>query len=496
MKNSLISLHLISAVCFIVLGCGFSPLIKIAEKNQVETVKTSESKTQITATNQTTESLTKKEIGFRMVTDGTYIYYSQYENPGLRKLDSTLKNETLLAEENCLYLNLADDWLFYVVPDSGIWQIKTDGTGRQQLLEANDVEWLTLADNRLFYLKKGSLYSVNLSFDGASIQNMEADYGAAAAEDDAVFSESIPVMDVYIESFVIDSNIIFYIARVDNDLKIFRMDLNGEEIKELAGKVGSTIFPYNGRLYYLEEEPTEDELTRNVRICSIDHSGNDRIVHFEELSAGGEFTLSNGLIYFTRYRAGGPENFEGNYLYKLDPVSNEVTGLYENLEISTTLEAAGDIIWLNNYSYETSATTDYLGRADGCPLVSMETLHATAQRSDSLGIYVERYGPGSSHLVLIPGKQSACYKLVRTDGTLVFTKMMEPNSQETVDFPSGRYTLKIAKGDTWLGDEEAFGPGGEYSTTDIFTFKPNGTYKITSGDRGDFSSDSMDGFVK
>lgn len=442
------------------------------------------------------EPNTHQNTGFRMVSDGPYLYYCQYDFPGLRKLNAGLSKEVLLTDEDCRYLTLAGDRLYYFVPESGFWTMKTDGSDREQLGSIGDVDGLIYSEDSLFYLSKGNIFrkEIRQSNDGTPASE---NGNAFAVNEEESYIQSKPVISDYAISFVIDGGYLFYTTRIDNDLKIFRTDLNGEGIKEIADHVGSDIYPWNGQLYYLEEDATGDELKVLTRICSISRDGSDKKILFEELSAGGKFSLSNGIIYFTRYRAGGPDNFEGNYLYRMNTEGGEVTGLYDNYEVSDILQTAGNILWFNNFSYETGATTNYLGSGLGSgTLVAMEGLHASATRSDSLGPYVDIYGPGISHLLLIPGSSSACFKLVRTDGTIEFTKMMQPDTSEKVDFPSGRYTLKIARGDAWLGDEQAFGPAGEYSTTDLFQFKPGMTYEIKSGNRGDFTQDNMEGFVE
>ena len=108
----------------------------------------------------------------------------------------------------------------------------------------------------------------------------------------------------------------------------------------------------------------------------------------------------------------------------------------------------------------------------------------------------EPYGPGTSTLYLsAPDDNSACYRLVRMDGSTEFMVLLSPGEETSRSFPCGRYTLKTAEGDTWISDEEAFGDTGHYSTTDVFTFEAGGSYEISSGTRGDFYSDDAGGFT-
>ena len=107
----------------------------------------------------------------------------------------------------------------------------------------------------------------------------------------------------------------------------------------------------------------------------------------------------------------------------------------------------------------------------------------------------EPYGPGTSELHLSAGSQRTCYRLVRMDGSTEFMELFEPGESKVMSFPCGRYTLKVAKGKTWISDEEAFGSAGSYSTTDVFTFEEGEAYQISSGERGDFHHDDSGGFL-
>ena len=107
----------------------------------------------------------------------------------------------------------------------------------------------------------------------------------------------------------------------------------------------------------------------------------------------------------------------------------------------------------------------------------------------------EPYGPGTSKLILKAGSQSACYRLVRMDGSTEFLILLSPNEKVTQSFPCGRYVLKTAEGETWISDEEAFGPDGKYDSTRIFRFEDGETYYITVGTEGSFHRDSQQGFT-
>ena len=106
------------------------------------------------------------------------------------------------------------------------------------------------------------------------------------------------------------------------------------------------------------------------------------------------------------------------------------------------------------------------------------------------------YGPGESSLYLKAGERPACYRLVRVGGELECEVFVEPgHTNKPVSFPSGRYKLRMAEGDTWISDEEAFGDKGRYSVIDYFNYEEGETYRITeTTDSGNVYSDSAGGF--
>ena len=81
-------------------------------------------------------------------------------------------------------------------------------------------------------------------------------------------------------------------------------------------------------------------------------------------------------------------------------------------------------------------------------------------------------------------------------GELEQEVILEPGQSQTVSFQSGRYKLRVAEGNTWLSDKEAFGEEGKYSVIDYFNYKKGKTYGITeTTDSGNVYKGSAGGFV-
>ena len=120
-----------------------------------------------------------------------------------------------------------------------------------------------------------------------------------------------------------------------------------------------------------------------------------------------------------------------------------------------------------------------------------------AVHTKSVPVSYQGYGPGVSTIQLSAGNLSACYKLMRTDGSLAMEVLLAPNTKTTRTFPSGTYILKSAEGPHWISESQAFGPSGIYSQSISYTFAADYDYEIVSStSHGDFNSDTMAGFVQ
>jgi hypothetical protein len=146
------------------------------------------------------------------------------------------------------------------------------------------------------------------------------------------------------------------------------------------------------------------------------------------------------------------------------------------------------------------ATVDFTPDRSGATLSTDITIDASGSTLKGLKLPDNTYGEGGARLVLSASERSACAKLFYADATgkgeEVLVALLAPGESVTLSFPAGTYILKLAYGDTWLGDAEAFGEQGVYSSTEAYTFEKGGKYELaTSTTDGDFYADSQDGFT-
>jgi hypothetical protein len=146
------------------------------------------------------------------------------------------------------------------------------------------------------------------------------------------------------------------------------------------------------------------------------------------------------------------------------------------------------------------AAVDFTADRSGATLDTDIVIRDADSTTEGLSIPDNTFGDGSVELTLSAQRQSACAKLFldgETDrGEEVLTAFMGPGETAILHFTAGTYALKLAYGDEWFGDDEAFGESGSYSATEPYTFEAGGSYRLESSSSGeDFYTDSQSGFT-
>ncbi len=146
------------------------------------------------------------------------------------------------------------------------------------------------------------------------------------------------------------------------------------------------------------------------------------------------------------------------------------------------------------------ATVDFTADRSGATLVTDITINADESTTKGLKLADNTFGDGSVRLTLEAEAQAVCAKLFLAEATgkddALLVVFIDPNESTDLYFSAGTYILKLASGEVWISDEEAFGASGSYSSTDAYTFEKGGQYELkTSTAEGDFYTDSANGFT-
>ncbi len=146
------------------------------------------------------------------------------------------------------------------------------------------------------------------------------------------------------------------------------------------------------------------------------------------------------------------------------------------------------------------ATVDFTADRSGATLVTDIVIDSDGSTTEGLSLADNTFGDGSVALALSAEEKSGCAKLFLAESTgkgeEVMSVFIDPEKSVTMHFSAGTYILKLAYGDVWISDEEAFGDAGTYSSTEVYTFEAGGEYEIASSSTdGDFYSDSQSSFT-
>jgi len=162
----------------------------------------------------------------------------------------------------------------------------------------------------------------------------------------------------------------------------------------------------------------------------------------------------------------------------------------------------GDCLYVPSFLFMElmDATVDFTTDRSGATLITDIVINSEGSTTRGLTLPDNTYGDGGVQLTLSAQGQSACAKLFFADATgkgeELLSVFIDPNEVAALYFPPGTYILKLAYGDLWISEEEAFGEAGVYSSTEAYTFKQSAKYELApSSVGGDFYPDSQGGFT-
>lgn len=428
------------------------------------------------------------------------------------------KDEGMLAEQNCRWLCLDGEYVYFVDTDENvIYRMKTSGgetvpiyTGEEPF---NDLEQLNVIGEYLYFTEDTSLKRLKTDSDGdvpQTVFTVDHDFAVFAEEKGADFIENYFALPYAFEEYggqlymTVGSGVDYYrelfcLIRIDIGSEGFPYEL-------VCGSTACDLALCGGKLYY--QQPDGTSMFGDLMLHLMAYDG-------EQATDTGVFTDSRDLfsdgsaLYYDKYIDTTEEYFEYIETYGEDPDFDFVDGrfLFSYTESGgeRQLETPSDIMYIDGAAegviwYENSALHVWVSENGGEPVyMATEGVYDPTPAEPAYDpeeeYYESEYGPGISYLDLDADELSACFRLLRTDGIEEFRVFLEPGTSCTKSFPSGRYILKIAEGETWISDEEAFGSGGHYSTTDYYFFEAGASYYIGAGTTGDFYNEGVGGFL-
>jgi len=202
---------------------------------------------------------------------GDWVYYGGgFSNSGIYKIKTDGTGKKKLNDKTPAYINVVGNWIYFtwISDGSGIYKIKTDGT-RETLILEGSYDNVTVVGGWIYYRYlnngKGSIYKIKT--DGTGKKKLCGDD-----------SWNVCVADGWI-----------YYSNHGDDGKIYRIDTNGKNRKKICDlKDTSNISVYGKRVYF-------NSLQAGICSCPVDGGK----VAYIRNSDGSCINVYDGWIYFT-----------------------------------------------------------------------------------------------------------------------------------------------------------------------------------------------------
>ena len=465
------------------------------------------------------------EAGRCMVSDDQYLYF--IGDTKLYRANLDLSNVVVLDDLDSYHavsLCLADGKIYYATdknsgsemdlerPAFEIRCIDTDG---------QNMEVVNTSENLVYSLSMCNGSLVFGDYDVLKIVEPTLD----STWDEIKFEDRYPYYVLTVD------DAIYLITAETNynnpELYVYRQNESEPSMPKLADVDCCDAFAVSGEdVYYLvkSKEKAEDSFDVNYDLMKVDAQGNVSACGVSGVFAEDGFVrlcpYGDYIIYSKFERS--DDDPSGKYVpYCYNTISGEeaiIPGYDDANNYTMISDVAGGYAFIKDVSVGNAGNHVFLSLTDPTVCKTFESVVENADESivqqrqeeeeaaaeqaaaeaaaaEEKAYADEPYGPGTSALYLSADELSACYRLVRLDGTTEFMVLLAPGETTVQYFPCGRYRLKTAEGEEWISDEEAFGPKGHYDTTDIFTFEDGGAYEIGSGTRGDFHGEDQEGFL-
>ncbi len=410
--------------------------------------------------------------GERNVTDGDWLYYLDYSESRLYRVNATLENAEMIYNGGFNYISLDGDEVWFWDWKDQLHHVSANGTQQVVFESKRDIAASWLYEGSLYLLQASNAGDIGVnSIKRLDLNTME------------VVDLTRTIKGLW-PLIIVSAGHIFFTEAIDemsfaHDLYQINLDGTNEvQINSYAYRIQLL----GDKLYYNNDDGL---WAYNVVTGETERIRDD---------PGRPCWISDGMLYYSKTSGDTAQ-------LVCAPLSGgEETVLFPGHEASNLIVIWDDMIYFDEYKPNGDGTTKYyVGSLAGKEAILWDSTipsdYSNVKVPDDLLNNPDTLAEGTSWLYLeASATLSACYRLYDTNGALVQQVLLSPNESKKISFPSGYYILKIAEGTNWINDDEAFGPDGEYSSTSNFGFEANSTYRIGSGNRGDFHGTDQSGF--
>ena len=205
--------------------------------------------------------------------DGKQIYMCD-DNGQLIVMDSKLENQKVLVNEECQYINVTKDDIYYVDSSYHLHRIKKDGTNSEMVID-KAVYYVVIKDNKIYYqLDSDSehLYVYDIETKKETKLNDQSAYNINVTDDCLYYSSKDGIykmgLDGKGEEKIVSGNIlnmiyqdkkIYYLKAENNVGYLCEYDIESQKTNEISRNAYSFYNLTNDYLFYLN---TQGQLQR------------------------------------------------------------------------------------------------------------------------------------------------------------------------------------------------------------------------------------------
>jgi hypothetical protein len=279
-------------------------------------------------------SMTSIMNGGYYCTDGEWDYMVlrsiAFYDSALYKINTVSEECVQLADHGMIFMNLADDWIYYCVFDEGIFRLKKDGSIKEQLLNGK-CRYMLLVGDKIYYIdgsKEDRLYS------------MDTDGNNAKA-----FLDMDSYMLQYVDGYL-------YFTSYTGTTDLYRVNIsNINEVEKIAENVMKYVV-YDNSVYFLQYNEAYVYDLNKMNIGEKEPS-----VLMDNIYV--DFFIENNKIYFTK-----PES---EIIYTMDLEGNNVTEYFKGdamYTVRSIYAVVNDTVYYWIIGEEGGAGSDMLARVN------------------------------------------------------------------------------------------------------------------------------------
>ncbi len=260
-----------------------------------------------------------KNDGFVIDANGT-IYcqaYSEGQINGIYKIKG--KNKQTISDDTPYYLNIDNNYLYYLNDYNTIIKLNTNGKERKEIIENVDKKEILVYNNYIYYFSKGYLYRAKLDGEnkericnkiidnyqivGNNVYFSYEENGKHIIAKTKTSGGSIEkIADDCGKAFWVNGNSIYYIYEYNNvdsfriDYQLYRGKTNGKNKKKIAdisGDVNSQTACFKDYYVYYSKKDSEGKAA--IYKLKLNGKNETKIVDVNQDST--KINIYNNLIY-------------------------------------------------------------------------------------------------------------------------------------------------------------------------------------------------------